>query len=202
MPVPIVHQVKEVDRYAVMVLDWVDGKTVVQHLLERPGDAHVIGGEFGEMQAALHRLPLNFEPSGEGDWLTAETPAEKELFIHLNTGDRSYLHLDYHPLNVMLSERGIIDWTNFALGDYRFDLARTLSILEIHGGQYFSEEVLHSFITGWKEGYKSKRGSIGKLTSYIAWAGERMKRDLGDSMDKEVEARIDDWVHKQRGEGF
>ena len=165
VPIPKVHQVKEVDGRAVMLLGGVRGKTVFQHLLDRPHEGLEIGVQFGENFAYLHSIPYKeLKASPVENWLTPESEKEKELFSILNSGKHSFLHLDYHSLNVMLSDIGIIDWTNSTVGDYRFDIARTLSIVEVHGYVYFPKEVLSSFIKGWWKGYESKNGTVGELS--------------------------------------
>jgi Ser/Thr protein kinase RdoA (MazF antagonist) len=49
--------------------------------------------------------------------------------------ERSLLHLDLHPFNVLVDDDGevtaVIDWTNAAAGDPQLDAARTWSILTL-----------------------------------------------------------------------
>ena len=72
----------------------------------------------------------------------------------------SLLHLDLHPLNVMLSSRGpiIIDWTNASAGDPNVDVALTWALLaagQLSGGlierglaTFGRSILLHSFLAG------------------------------------------------------
>ena len=48
------------------------------------------------------------------------------------------LHLDFHPDNVLLSQRGpvVIDWTNARAGDPAFDVAMTWVICATSGGRW------------------------------------------------------------------
>ena len=49
--------------------------------------------------------------------------------------ERSLLHLDLHPYNVLVDDDGavtaVIDWTNAAAGDPQLDAVRTWSILRL-----------------------------------------------------------------------
>jgi aminoglycoside phosphotransferase (APT) family kinase protein len=57
------------------------------------------------------------------DWLDAHQPAEAPAI--------SPLHGDYHPHNLLITpddQLYVIDWSGFAVGDYRVDLAWTLLI--------------------------------------------------------------------------
>lgn len=116
-PVPRVHDATATD----LVLDRLHGPTLMQAWQHRPWriDHHA------EILADLHnRLAAVPAP----DWL----PAPRTL---QDTGTRDgagLLHLDLHPLNVILTaERGpvVIDWTNAAAGHPAFELARTLVTL-------------------------------------------------------------------------
>ncbi len=47
------------------------------------------------------------------------------------------VHQDFHPDNILEDENGklyVIDWTNFEISDYRFDLAWTLTLAYAYGG--------------------------------------------------------------------
>jgi aminoglycoside phosphotransferase (APT) family kinase protein len=48
------------------------------------------------------------------------------------------VHQDFHPDNILQSHDGhfyVIDWTNFEISDYRFDLAWTLMLAFAYGGE-------------------------------------------------------------------
>ncbi|WP_058304464.1 phosphotransferase family protein [Gorillibacterium timonense] len=57
------------------------------------------------------------------------------------------LHRDYHPWNVILNENQqpvVIDWV-WGIGDYRFDLAWTLGLMERGGFDSFAAEALAAY---------------------------------------------------------
>ncbi len=92
-----------------LVLERVEGPTMMQDLRRRPWRL----GRHARLLAALHR---NLH----------EIPYE----------DAALLHLDLHPLNVLLSPTGpvVIDWTNARAGDPALDVALTWVIAVSSGG--------------------------------------------------------------------
>jgi aminoglycoside phosphotransferase (APT) family kinase protein len=92
-----------------MVMERVDGRTMVTELLAGAIDAPTIGRQLAELLRTLHGLPV---PAG--------TP----------TGHR-IRHLDLHPENVLLSPHGpvVIDWSNADFGPAGVDTALSALIL-------------------------------------------------------------------------
>lgn len=110
LPVPRVHRVDGGE----MVLDRVDGPTMLDDLVRRPWrlPAHA------RLLADLHRRVCSVAaPAGT---VEASLP-----------GDR-LVHLDLHPGNVLLAPSGpvIIDWENAQAGDPALDLGVTWVILD------------------------------------------------------------------------
>jgi aminoglycoside phosphotransferase (APT) family kinase protein len=111
-PAPAVEEVSG-DGLA-MVMERIDGPTMVDRLSRRPWTAARWGRVLGDLHRALHAIDAP-------DWVDA-APA--------GHGDR-LLHLDLHPLNVMLGPQGpvVIDWTNARRGDPNIDVALSWAIL-------------------------------------------------------------------------
>ena len=60
----------------------------------------------------------------------------------------SPVHQDFHPGNILISAEGlatIIDWTNFAVTDSRFDLAWTLVLAHAHGFPGMRDQILQRY---------------------------------------------------------
>ena len=93
-------------------MDRVDGPTMMDPMMKRPWAMPRLAGVLADLHDALHRIPAP-------DWLP-----------QLDDGDR-VLHLDLHPLNVLMSRRGpiVIDWSNAARGDALTDVASTYVLL-------------------------------------------------------------------------
>ena len=104
-PVPGVDAVS--DDGTEMVLERVAGPSMLEALERQPWNIRRYGTMLADLHNRLHQLrPPDFVPPapvGEGDRL---------------------LHLDLHPLNVMMAPAGpvVIDWTNAAKGDPAADV--------------------------------------------------------------------------------
>jgi len=102
-PCPRVHRSDGPD----LVLDLVPGPTMLDDLMADPTPERgaAVGVALGELHDRLHRVP-----GMRGDTL---------------------LHLDLHPMNVILGADGpvVIDWTNAADGPEGLDVAMTWLIL-------------------------------------------------------------------------
>ncbi|SHK16273.1 Phosphotransferase enzyme family protein [Anaerocolumna jejuensis DSM 15929] len=81
----------------------------------------------------------------------------------------SILHRDYHPWNIIIDQRNqpyVIDWV-WGIGDYRFDIAWTICLLERGGFDSFAEEAL----TAYREllGKEIKNFDYFKVLSTLRW---------------------------------
>ncbi len=105
-PVPAVEDVS--DDGLDMVMERIEGPDMVALMGKRPWAIPRLGRELADLHRRLHEL---IAP----DWLP-DAPVGR--------GDR-LLHLDLHPLNVMMSPRGpvVIDWTGACRGDPAVDVA-------------------------------------------------------------------------------
>ncbi len=105
-PTPAVHDVSSTD----LVLDRVAGRTMVEEMTRRPWTIGAQVRVLAGLHELLHRIPapdwLDHAPIGPGD---------------------SVVHLDLHPLNVILTptEPVVIDWTNAGRGPAGADVALT-----------------------------------------------------------------------------
>jgi aminoglycoside phosphotransferase (APT) family kinase protein len=104
-PVPAVERVS--DDGTELVMQRIDGPSLVGAIERRPWTVRQQGRLLADLHRRLHDIPApDFVPAGPfGD------------------GDR-LLHLDLHPLNVIIGPAGpvVIDWTGAASGDPALDL--------------------------------------------------------------------------------
>lgn len=105
-PVPAIDEMS--DDGLDMVMERIEGLDMVATMGKRPWTIPRQGRVLAELHVQLHELPAP-------DWLH-EAPVGR--------GDR-LVHLDLHPLNVIIGPRGpvVIDWANAARGDPVVDVA-------------------------------------------------------------------------------
>ena len=192
-PVPEVAFVGTYQAQHLLALSWVEGLTVAEALRAQPDRAEQLGQTFGEVHARLHAVSVTPEIHA---LLRVVTPEQ-------STGTPVLVHLDYHLLNVMTDGNvvtGVIDWENVRLGDARYDVARSLSILcadpSIRALPRALRQVVRTFRQGYLEGYQHTAGSESLTTSapFLVWAGQFMVRDLGGNFDSQAAASIERWT--------
>jgi aminoglycoside phosphotransferase (APT) family kinase protein len=120
-PVPAVEEVSEDGTE--LVMERVDGPSMVAAISRAPWTVRRQGRVLADLHRQLHEIPC---PE-----FLAPAPVG-------GIGDR-ILHLDLHPLNVIISRRGpvVIDWPNARTGDPNTDIAVAWALLfagEIPGG--------------------------------------------------------------------
>lgn len=111
-PVPEVFEVS--DDGVDLVMERISGPTMLETASNQPWRLRRFGRDLAELHLSLH----NLEAPG---WMPV---------VPFGPGDR-VLHLDLHPLNIILSNRGpvVIDWTNASRGDPLVDVAATWVLL-------------------------------------------------------------------------
>ena len=123
-PVPKVHSVDGSD----LVMDRIEGETMFDALVAAPWKGLWYARVLARLQQRLARIPA---PA----WMLADTAD--------TTRPQSVLHLDFHPMNVIMSPKGpvVIDWTNAAGGPAGFDGAMTYVEIATFGTETTVERV-------------------------------------------------------------
>jgi aminoglycoside phosphotransferase (APT) family kinase protein len=121
-PVPFVDEVS--DDGVDLVLERIEGPSMVDAITKRPWTIGHQGDVLADLHRRLHEIPAP-------EWLGPAMCGE---------GDR-LLHLDLHPLNVMITKKGpvVIDWPNARRGDPDVDVALTwvlMSAGEVPTGRF------------------------------------------------------------------
>jgi hypothetical protein len=97
-----------------MVMERIDGPHMLELAQRQPWRLRTLGRQLRRLHDDLHGLvaPADLRPSPLGP-------------------GGSLVHLDLHPLNVIMSARGpvVIDWTNAAAGAPEVDLVATWALL-------------------------------------------------------------------------
>ncbi len=199
VPVPeIVKQGLWQDR-PVLLLSWIRGKTLAQQLMTRPHLGWKIGNAFGQMQAKLHQMPISdTADSIATDWIewAGDEPELKVRLHELKSRRSNLIHMDYHPLNVMVDETsvtGVLDWANAHIGDARADFARTYTILRVEPSNARKASLpivtvfRRSLEYAWRSGYLAAGGDLGtpkEFALFNAWAGATMINDLSPKIGR------------------
>lgn len=93
-----------------LVMERLDGPSMIGALERRPWSLRRCAAQLADLHHRLHEIPAP-------PWV-ADGPVGTGNFL---------LHLDLHPLNVMMTSRGpvVIDWPNAVRGDPSVDVALT-----------------------------------------------------------------------------
>ncbi len=184
IPVPgVVAAAIDADRPSYL-MDWVDGRTLADALLDPATDETVrerLMIDFGRLQRMINDQTGPELPRPGPDWIERRSTGD-ELGRRLREqrpDERRLLHLDYHPLNVLVREDrvvAVLDWANATLGDPRFDRARTESILALSPDPDGDlAPLLDRAIAAWKSGYAAADDLD---PDFRRWAGAAMLIDL------------------------
>lgn len=188
LPVPRVYAEGIWHGRPVLHMSWMPGRPLRDELRAHPWHARALGVEFGRSQAAVHAMPPPAALLAHSTpWIAWANPDDAlRNCLHAARGPDVLLHLDFHPMNVLIADgrvSGVLDWANARAGDPRADLARTASILRFTpldlGVPWPLENLVRrAFLAGWRRGYREVAGPVGGMAPFYAWAGEVMIRDL------------------------
>jgi ribosomal protein S18 acetylase RimI-like enzyme len=176
LPVPEVHGHVEFGDWAAMLLQVLPGRTALDVAIRYPDRARDIGLACGALHGLLAGIaaPLGLSHAGR------------------DTRIASLLHLDLHPLNVLMTDdgavTGVLDWANTAAGDPALDRARTWAILELDplARSQRAEPWLESLVAGWTEA-----AGLDDIPAWArAWACRFMLTDLGGRYKQDELAHV------------
>jgi aminoglycoside phosphotransferase (APT) family kinase protein len=181
---PRVEAVGEFHGLPVIVQSWCPGTPLLTLLEKRPWKVGRLGRLFGTTQARLHEVPAPEElrATAPRDWASRvgdEHTQLAEQAIALAPSTVSLVHLDYHPLNVIVDERGqaaVIDWGYAAAGDPSVDLAVTAATLLAAPAPPGPLRPILDFmrtliIRSWERGYRQTAGTLPDYRPLLPWAG-------------------------------
>jgi aminoglycoside phosphotransferase (APT) family kinase protein len=133
-----------------LLMEQIPGPTVLRRLVRRPWTVLAVAEQMAELQARLHRIPVQdfphlAEPLADRGLNEIEEIIRRYGFRSLNPGldwlrDRlpeppatpGILHLDFHPLNLIHRPGhlpAVLDWDMADVGDPHADIATTLLFL-------------------------------------------------------------------------
>ena len=103
VPVPQVYAMGTYQERPALLMQWSQGRPLLDELRARPGQLLTLGVRFGRQHAALHRVAA--PASLRANWIAWAGPLEPGLAARLEQLSLikpRLLHLDYHPLNVLV----------------------------------------------------------------------------------------------------
>jgi Ser/Thr protein kinase RdoA (MazF antagonist) len=171
LPVPALLDRAEVDENLAVRLERLPGRPVAEVVQQHPGLARTVGQNCGAVHQVLAEVPapagLRSAPGAPAGLLAGPAPR--------------LLHLDLHPLNLLVSDdgelTGVLDWANAAAGHPDLDRARSWSILTLDpiARSYRAQPAFATLADAWLE-----RGQLARASPAArAWACRFMLRDLG-----------------------
>jgi aminoglycoside phosphotransferase (APT) family kinase protein len=208
VPVPEVVATGSWQGRHVAVTSWCAGETVGDLLRTTTGDEQAdVAHRFGHAQAVLHSTELARSDLAELRAIGRAVPPRDDA------GPDTLLHLDFHPFNVLddgMRVTGIVDWANAAVGDRRFDIARTRGLFALAG--VFAPEIAAGAEAAadqlsvlWAEGYSTvlPMPDDAELAPFFVAAARTMAADWeprtrSGEVDGTVLAAIERWAAQWR----
>jgi aminoglycoside phosphotransferase (APT) family kinase protein len=186
-----------------IMMEFIQGEVMWDLLGKVPADRQVqLIDQFCRLFVQLHELDWKqFDDNPPGDdpfffidrWLSEESEMVQNFpevdaspFLEWVVARRDLLacecpspvHQDFHPGNILVSaddSATVIDWTNFAVTDSRFDLAWTLVLAHAHGWPELRSQII--------QGYQRHAGKpVEQIEAFEAIACARRLLDLTVSL--------------------
>jgi Phosphotransferase enzyme family len=142
LPAPAAYELVEIDGRRGIVLERIDGPSLVEYAQRRPWALFWGARRLAELHAEIHRCQAPAELPSQRDWLAggidtapdvseADRDAARRQLAELPDGT-AVCHGDFHPGNVLLTPRGpvVIDWGAATRGYPLGDVACTLRLMQ------------------------------------------------------------------------
>jgi aminoglycoside phosphotransferase (APT) family kinase protein len=134
-----------------LIMECLPGATLLDYL--RGHNTHIlcVAGQLADEQVRLHQLPVEGFPAPPGPFLERQLDALRGLvrdyglegltaglvWLRVHRPDEPaaprVLHLDYHPVNVMVHDGrppAVLDWSEADVGDRHADVATTVLLMQ------------------------------------------------------------------------
>ncbi|MFA6107155.1 MAG: phosphotransferase [Candidatus Latescibacterota bacterium] len=199
LPVPAVGEVVQLDGRVGLVLERVDGLSMMDRITGQQDHPMDSACRLAELHRALHQQPAPPGLPDQADRLESRIrrgsvlgPAEQEAaltaLVRLDRGDR-LCHGDFHPGNVLVADQGpvIIDWIDAASGSPAADLGRTVLLFEGAIATSQASEGMPALMRQYRDAYLEGYGADhGPAATWRAW------------MPVLAAARLDEQIEEQR----
>ena len=139
--VPRAYDKMEIDGRQGIIYEYIEGKTLVEIATTKPFLVVKEMKEFTKLHAEMHKCTINGLSDINSDlrYILSKSKYldknQKEILLaklEKMTSGNALCHMDYHPDNIMKTEKGliVIDWITAGIGNPHADIARTLYILK------------------------------------------------------------------------
>jgi aminoglycoside phosphotransferase (APT) family kinase protein len=166
-----------------VLLTWLPGSQMLEVIARSPSSVRHWGVRAGELQRVLHAVTAPTRVTS----VRSDTgfPFRAGLSVDGLPDADSLLHLDWHPMNLLVDEgrgaiSGIVDWDNARRGHALLDIARTEAILTLEPGldtlPHAVRRSLPEFLSAWASGYGPLAAEI--PVACRRWAARVMLADL------------------------
>lgn len=155
--IPKVHEVKRLDdgRLAI-VMDYVDGKSLMQLESENPAKSAEYLTRLIDVQLSMHALSApNLNKQRDKfmrkiDLSGLDATTRYELHVRLDSMPKHHklCHGDFNPSNVIITNDDracIIDWSHATIGNASADAARTYLLFKLAGNDKTAENYMTAF---------------------------------------------------------
>jgi uncharacterized protein (TIGR02172 family) len=154
LPAPAAHEIVRVDGRWGLVLERIDGPSLLDYVRDRPCRLAWSVRVLAELHTSIHECPA---PAGvpthrerialrirDGPHGAAEKEAALRRLAELPDGS-TICHGDFHPGNVLVTRRGpvVIDWGRASAGHPLGDVACTLRLIQTAGLPPWSPTYMH-----------------------------------------------------------
>jgi uncharacterized protein (TIGR02172 family) len=140
LPVPAVFGIVKVEHRHGIIYERVDGSSMLQELVSKPGELEHFASVFVGLHAQMHSVKIKGLPTQRQQLehkirnakLLSENRRNAALkALHKLPDDDVLCHGDFHPDNILMSSQGpvVIDWNDATQGNSQADIARTLLLL-------------------------------------------------------------------------
>lgn len=204
LPAPRLVERVTAEGHPGLVLERVDGPTMLDELSERPWRLRRVAGELAELQTRLQQAPGTGLPplrARLADRIAVaplDAPVRERALAalaRLPDGDR-LCHGDLHPGNVVVTATGpsVVDWADATCGHPDGDAARTWLLLQVApvppGAklQPILETLRDRFCRAWLAAYRRARPEADLDTRLAAWLGVVAAARLGEGIEAETPA--------------
>jgi len=185
IPCPTVVRRADDGVVSTLLTSWEPGVPMGHALQANPAALPDLARQAGRLQARIHALGTGVPTADLGQgWARPASAAESEAYEACpDDGPMTLLHLDFHPLNLLVHRRrisAVLDWVNAGLGDARRDVARTAAILALDVVPPTSplRGLVDEMLRNWLRGYEDVAGKLRDMRPYMVWAGHATIRDI------------------------